>query len=138
VPLRYEATLANSNGGQWELFHGIYGAIRLAWTHGWLFKEADAPTQGWEVYATRQRHFDEEGITLIANATQLAAQGNLKDGVGLQHPPLYYALADFVKSLTEGAPVACTAEEGARASIVGILVNQAITTGTTVEVPAFV
>jgi predicted dehydrogenase len=137
VRLRYEATLANSHGGQWEVFGGIHGTLRLAWTHGWLFKEPDAPTQGWEVYATRQRHFGEEGITLIANATQLAAQGRLKDGLGLEHPPLYYALADFVKSVTEGAPVACSAEEGARATIVGILLNQAITTGSPVELPAF-
>ena len=29
-------------------------AIKLAWSHGWVFKENDAPTQGWEVYANRQ------------------------------------------------------------------------------------
>jgi hypothetical protein len=34
-----------------------------------MFKEADAPTQGWEVYANRQQFHNDEGITLIAGAT---------------------------------------------------------------------
>lgn len=134
VVLRYSATLANSYGGQFEVVNGINGSIRLAWTHGWLFKEADAPTQGWEVYATRQQIFDQEGIVLIANATQLAEQGNLQAGAGLPHPSLYYSLMDFLKSVTEGAPVACSMAEGARASIVGILANQAVVTGKEVTI----
>jgi hypothetical protein len=44
---------------------------------------------------------------------------------------------DFLKSCTEAAPVACGFEEGARASIVGILANQAVVTGRTIDVPAF-
>ena len=137
VALRYGATLASSYGGQYELIRGANGTIRLAWSHGWLFKENDAPTQGWEVYATRQDFFGEEGIVLIANATQLAEQGTLLEGAGLPHPSLYYALVDFVRSATEGAPVACSMEEGARATIVGILANQAVVTGQPVEVPSF-
>jgi len=134
VTMRYSATLANSYGGQFEVVNGINGSIRLNWTHGWLFKEADAPTQGWEVYATRQQIFSEEGIVLIANATQLAEQGNLQAGVGLPHPSLYYALMDFLKSVTDNAPVACSLTEGARASIVAIHANQAIVTGQDVAI----
>lgn len=137
IILRYDATLASSFGNQYELFSGANGTIQLAWTHGWLFKEADAPTQGWEVYATRQQLLNDEGIVLIADATKLAAQGELKAGAGLPHPSLYYALGDFVKSVAEGAPVACTAQEGARATIVGILANQAVVTGKPVDVPPF-
>lgn len=137
LALQYHATLANSYGAQTETFYGVNGTIRLAWTHGWLFKEPDAPTQGWEVYATRQQHFNSEGIVLIANATQLAAQGDLKAGIGLPHPSLYYALEDFVRSATTGAPVACSAEEGARASIIGILANQAVIGRAPVDVPVF-
>jgi len=135
ITLRHEVTLANSYGGQYEMVHGVNGTIRLAWSHGWLFKEADAPTQGWEVYATRQQQFDEEGIVLIANATQLAAQGNLQEGMGLPHPSLYYALMDFLKSVTEGTAVACSFQDGARATIVGILANQAVVSGQPVTVP---
>jgi predicted dehydrogenase len=137
VALRYQATLASSYGGQYELAVGVNGAIRLAWTHGWLFKEADAATQGWEVYATRQQFYGDEGIVLVADATKLAAQGQLEAGAGLPHPPLYYSLVDFVRSATEAAPVACTMEEGARASLVGILANQAVTSGQPVELPPF-
>jgi predicted dehydrogenase len=135
VALRYDATLASSYGGQAELFRGANATIRLAWTHGWLFKEADAPTQGWEVYATRQEVFGEEGIVLIADATQLAAQGRLQDGAGLPYPPLYYALVDFVRSVSEGADVACSLAEGARATVVAIAANQAVVTGRPVDVP---
>jgi len=137
VALRYQGTLASSYAGQHELFVGGQGTIRLAWSHGWLFKEADAPTQGWEVYATRQQAFGAEGIVLVADATRLAAQGALQSGIGLPHPSLYYALVDFVRSVTEGAPVRCSMQEGARATIVGILANRAIVTGEPVTVPAF-
>lgn len=137
ISLRYDATLANSFGSQYEVFSGANGTIQLAWSHGWLFKEADAPTQGWEVYATRQQVLNDEGIVLLADATKLAAQGELKAGAGLPHSSLYYALADFVKSVTEGAPVACSAEEGARATIVGILAHEAVVSGRTIDIPSF-
>jgi len=134
LQMSYEATLANSFGGQFEQIAGTMGTIKLAWTAGWLFKEADALTQGWEVYANRQQFHNEEGITLIADATQLAKQGKLKEGVGLPQPPLYYALEDFVKSVTQGAPVVCSAEEGVRAAAVGIAAGRAVAQGAEVEV----
>ena len=132
--LQYAATLGNSYEGTHEVFYGSNAAIKLAWTHGWMFKEADAPTQGWEVYANRQRFHNEEGITLIADATQLASQGKLESGVGLPNPPLYYGLADFLLSITEDAKVATTIEQGARATIVGIQTDQAVRTGQTVTI----
>jgi predicted dehydrogenase len=135
VAMQYQATLANSYGGQFELIHGVNAAIRLAWSHGWMFKEADAPTQGWEVYATRQQFHDDEGIVLVADATRLAAQGRLKEGVGLEHSSLWYALADFVATVTAGAPVACTAADGLTATTLGILAHQAVVTGEVVQVP---
>lgn len=132
----YEATLANSFEGEGELFLGTLGTIRLAGNAGWMFKEADAPTQGWEVYANRERVYKDDGITLIADATKLAAQGELKDGLGLPHPPLYYALEAFLKSCTEGAPVACSAGEGLRAALVGIAMARAVREGVEVAIPA--
>ncbi len=132
--LGYDATLANSYGGTSELFRGENASIRLAWSHGWMFKEADAPTQGWEVYANRQQFHNDEGITLIAGATKLAEQGKLKEGVGLPHTPLWYGVESFLKSVTEGTEVACSAAEAARSTIVGIRAHEAVTTGTTVEI----
>jgi len=134
VQLSYSATLGNSYEGQYELFNGTMGSIKLAWTHGWLFKEADAPTQGWEVYANRQQFHNDEGITLIADATKLASQGKLKEGVGLPNPPLYYALEDFLKSVTEEKPVVCSVEEGLRAAVIGIQANAAVTSGKRVAI----
>jgi predicted dehydrogenase len=137
VALRYQATLASSYGGVHELFVGGQAAMRLAWSHGWLFKEADAPTQGWEVYATRQEAFGDEGIVLVADATKLAAQGALAQGIGLPHPSLYYALVDFVRSVTERTPVRCSMQEGARATIVGIMANRAVVSGESQTIPSF-
>jgi predicted dehydrogenase len=132
--LQWEATLANGFEGQYELFWGEMGAIKLAWNAGWMFKEADAPTQGWEVYANRQQFHDEQGITLIADATKLAAQEKLKEGVGLPNPPLYYALADFLRSIWEGTPVACTVDEGLRAAVVGIQAHRSLLSGERVTI----
>jgi predicted dehydrogenase len=134
VALDWDATLASSYGGQFEELYGSNASIRLAWKNGWLFKEADAPTEGWEVYATRQSFHDEEGIVLVADATRLAAQGRIQDGLALEHPPLYYALADFVHSVAAGARVACNAADGAQATIVGIAANEAVVGGSAVEV----
>ncbi len=132
--LGYDATLANSYGGKHEKFFGSNAAIKLGWSHGWLFKEADAPTQGWEVYANRQQFHNDEGITLIAGATKLAEQGKLKEGVGLPNPSVYYALEDWVASIASGGSPACSIDEAARATVVGISANDAIVTGKTVDI----
>jgi predicted dehydrogenase len=132
--LQYQATLANSFEGRYELFCGSNSAIKLAETAGWMFKEADAPTQGWEVYANRMQFFNDEGITLIADATKLAEQGRLKEGVILPQPPLYYALSDFLRSVLEDQPVVCSAEEGLRATAVGVLAHRAVMSGEDVTI----
>ncbi|MFA6046229.1 MAG: Gfo/Idh/MocA family oxidoreductase [Phycisphaerales bacterium] len=132
--LSWDATLANSFQGKHEIFCGSNAAIKLAWTAGWMFKEADAPQQGWEVYANRQQFHNDEGITLIADATKLASQGKLKEGVGLPNPPLYYALADFIKSITEGQPPVASAADGARATLVALAAHEAVTTGKEVTI----
>jgi len=132
--LTYDATLCNSYGGAYELFRGSNAAIKLGWSHGWMFKEADAPTQGWEVYANRQQFHNDEGITLIADATQLASQGKLKEGIGLSRTSLFYGIEAFFKSIQDGEAVACTPDQAARTTAVGILTHQAITTGNRVEI----
>ncbi|MEO0651664.1 MAG: Gfo/Idh/MocA family oxidoreductase [Planctomycetota bacterium] len=127
--LDYSSTLANSFNNDFELLAGTMGSIKLAWSWGWLFKEADAPTQGWEVYANRQQFHNEEGITLIADATKLAAQDKLKEGVGLPEPPLYYGVENFLQAVTGAAEVVCTAEEGLRAAIPAIEARAALVSG---------
>jgi len=134
VVMQWSATLASSYGGQFEVLHCVNAAIRMAWTHAWLFKEVDSPTQGWEVYATRQQFFNDEGIVLVADATKLAAQGRLKQGAMLAETPLYYALADFLNAASEGRQPACSMVDGARSTILGIRTNEAILRGTTLTI----
>ncbi len=134
--LNWDATLTSSYERQHELFVGSMGTIRMAETFGWMFKEADAPTQGWEVYASREKFHDEEGITLIADATKLAAQGKLKEGIGLPNPPLYYGLEDFVKSVVEGKPVACGVADGFRSAAIALRTQEAIDSGRELEIGA--
>ena len=132
--IHYDASLANSYGGTYEVLFGSNAAIKLGWSHGWMFKEADAPTQGWEVYANRQQFHNDEGITLIAGATKLAEQGKLKDGVGLPHPGVYYALEDWVKAIATNEPPACSISEAARATAVGIAANKAVMSTSMVDI----
>jgi predicted dehydrogenase len=132
--LIYESSLGSSFQGRHEVFNGTNATIKLAWSHAWMFKEADAPTQGWEVYANRQQFHTEEGITLIAGATKLAEQGKLKEGVGLPETSLHYAIADFIRSVAEGKPVVATAEIGHKATVVGITASQAVAEGKTIEI----
>ncbi|MFG0292550.1 MAG: Gfo/Idh/MocA family protein [Phycisphaerales bacterium JB050] len=132
--LQYGATIANSYEGAYEVFYGTNAAIKLAWSHGWMFKESDAPTQGWEVYANRQQFHNDEGITLIAGATQLAEQGKLKEGVGLPHPALYYALENWIGCIASGDTPACTIAEAARATAVGIAANEAVKTNKAIDI----
>ena len=134
VHLQYNATLGNSFEGRHEVFFGSNSAIKLAWSHGWMFKEADSPLMGFETYANRQQFHNDEGITLIADATKLAEQGKLKEGVGLPNSSLYYALSEFIKAMQDGKPAPVLAEDGLRASVVGILANKAVLTGETVAV----
>lgn len=132
--LVYESSLGSSFQGRHEVFNGTNATIKLAWSHAWMFKEADAPTQGWEVYANKQQFFNEEGITLIAGATKLAEQGKLKDGVGLPNTSLHYAMADFIRSVAEGKPVTASAGAGHKATVLGIAANRAVTEGKTIEI----
>lgn len=132
--LSWQGSLGNSYDGRYEVYSGSMASFKLAWTAGWMFKEADAPTQGWEVYANRQTFHNDQGITLIADATKLAAQGKLEEGVGLPHPAVHYAVANFVEACTQGAEVNCGAEEGHRASVVGICASRAVTSGEEVTI----
>jgi len=132
--LHYNATIANSFEKDYELFLGTAGAIKMAQDAGWLFKEPDAPTLGFEVYAGREHFHNEEGITLVVDATKLAAQERLKEGVGLQEPPLRFALQAFLAHIQDGTPRACNAIRGAKAARVAIATCEAVRTNKRVEI----
>jgi hypothetical protein len=64
----------------------------------WLFKEADSPLLGWEVYARKEQFFNETGIALAANATKSTKtdQSKGQDEAAYSDPPLYFAMESFI------------------------------------------
>jgi predicted dehydrogenase len=128
-----DLTIGNSYGQEQALVYGAHGAVRAAETHAWLFKEADSPTQGWEVYATREHHQKDEGLVLLANATKLAEQSKLKEGIGLPHSPLWYALDDFVAACLGGGKPACSFADALPATELAISAAAALRDGTAIS-----
>jgi predicted dehydrogenase len=124
-----EITLASSIGGEELEISGTHGTIRLGGRHAWLFKEADSATQGWEVYAHRERFHQDEGYVLLANATKLAAQGKLQAGAGLPHTELWYALQAFVTAAVEGGDPPCPIQEAMPSTTAGIQAAEAVASG---------
>ena len=52
--LVYDATLANSFDGEYEMFYGSDAAVMMRESKAWMFKEVDSPLLGWEVYAEQE------------------------------------------------------------------------------------
>lgn len=136
---RFEATLANSYGGTAHTLNGTHGAMHLTENRCWLFKEADAPSLGWEVYAMRERVGREDGIVLVANASKLLerelqpgqfAEAELEES----RDSLDTAVEDFLKAVRAGAPPACGALEGFRAVVMAEAAQQALERGAAVEI----
>lgn len=115
VRMTYEATLANSFDGEYDLFHGSDATIMLRDRKGWMFRETDSPLLGWEVYARKETFYKESGIVLASNATKLVAQGETgQSSPLLEFSSLYYALEAFVNNayLHSGAVEDFTATYG--------------------------
>jgi predicted dehydrogenase len=129
----YEATLANSFDGAYELLLGTQGTILLRGLRGWLFKEADSPLLGWEVYAKKEQLVNETGIVLIANATKLIEQGKDPAEAAVVEEgkdELYYSVESFLTAIRKGEKPVCTVEDGLRAAVVALQANEAVRTGT--------
>ncbi|MBC8244813.1 MAG: Gfo/Idh/MocA family oxidoreductase [Verrucomicrobia bacterium] len=95
----YDCTLANSFDGSYDLIYGSYAALMMRGARAWMFKEADSPLLGWEVYAKKNSFFGETGIALVANATKLTNQNEdpHKDPEGTK-PSRFHALEAFAKN----------------------------------------
>jgi predicted dehydrogenase len=129
----YDCTLTNSFDGNYDLFAGTDAAIMLRENRAWMFKEADSPLLGWEVYARKDEFFGsgETGIALVANATKLLAQGK-KPAEALAHgdTPLFYALEEFINNINDNKPPSCGFKEGFEAAVTAIKANEAVVKGT--------
>ncbi|NQU48149.1 MAG: Gfo/Idh/MocA family oxidoreductase [Planctomycetes bacterium] len=136
VRLQQELTLASSLGGNEMQILGSHGSFRLAGRYAWLFKEADSATQGWEVYARRERFHEDEGFVLLANATKLAEQGKPDTNLGMAESELYFSLHAFLTAVIEDGEPACSAADALSATLAGIAAQQAVASGTVVTLNA--
>ena len=98
----YDATLANSFDAEYENYYGSDAAVMMRKSKAWMFKEADSPLLGWEVYARRDTFYKETGIALVAGGSKqdkLAEKATDDDANAI--PPLYYALESFIGNCVE-------------------------------------
>ncbi len=134
VRMTYHATLTNSFQSAYEIFGGEFGTIYLAGTTGVLFKEADAPSLGWEVYAKRHRLGNEEGFLLVASATKLLELGKEPGEEGgkeqLENNEFVVALIRFALSIRDGKKPAAGALQGLEATAIALKAVEALISGT--------
>jgi predicted dehydrogenase len=102
VRFTWDCTMANSFDADYELYYGANSALMLRGNQAWLFKEMDAPLQGWELFARKETFHKETGLVLVANATKLNPEGErAPESVPLAQTPLYYALENFLRNASE-------------------------------------
>jgi len=102
VNFLYDCTLGNSFDGEYEMYYGTDAAVLIRENKSWMFKEADSPLLGWEVYARKDTFYRETGIALVANATKLVAQGDQPvEAAPFADPPVYFALEAFISNVNE-------------------------------------
>jgi predicted dehydrogenase len=128
VWMNYDASVANSFDGEYEMFYGTYAAMLLRDGKAWMFKEVDSPLLGWEVYAPKEVFYKETGIVIrvagsskappatgesIASATPAPAAG-VAPATGAAppatadpakapppdqaDPPIFFALQNFLRN----------------------------------------
>ena len=96
VFMNYEATLANSFDSEYEVFYGSDAAVMMRESKAWMFKEADSPLLGWEVYARKETFYHETGIALVANASKSVNTGDQNAPPPFTNTPLAEALKNFI------------------------------------------
>ena len=132
----YSATLASSFGGAYTVFQGSNSSLLVREKRAWLFKEADSPLLGWEVYARKENVHDETGIALVADSTKILAEGKEPGKEGPVEPEqeaLSLALDNFARSVRGQAQVNAGADEGYRATVVAIKAHEAALAGSRIE-----
>lgn len=98
VMMNYDATLANSFDAEYQMLYGSDAAVMMRESKAWMFKEVDSPLLGWEVYARKEKFYEETGIALVADASKGAVAGvKEEEPKPFTHTPLHFALAAFLK-----------------------------------------
>ena len=106
VRMIYDATLADSYEGEYEVIYGSDAAILMRESRAWMFKEVDSPLLGWEVYCEKTAFYNETGIALVAGQSGKSekptnAQGKPAEPDPFADKPLYFALNNFLRNADE-------------------------------------
>ncbi len=126
----YDATLANSFDSGYDIFYGTDSAIMIRVNKAWMFKEADSPLLGWEVYARKDEILGETGIALVANATKLLALGKKPaEAAADADTPLFYAFEEFIRNIDEKKPPTAGFKAGFESVVTAVKANEAILSG---------
>lgn len=134
VTLNYSCTLANSFEADYDAYYGSDSAIMLRDNRAWMFREPDAPLLGWEVYARKEEFFNQTGISLVADATKLLAQGlNPSSDSSLLTTPIKSALEDFILCIHESKAPNAGYKEGFEATVTAVKSNEATLKGSKIE-----
>jgi predicted dehydrogenase len=116
------------------VFGGSDAAVLIRDQRAWLFKEADAPLLGWEVYARKDEVGDETGIALVADASKQIKEGKIpgkeKQDLDPGKTPLFFALESFLNCIREAKKPDCGPEEGYQALVTVLKANEAAVKGT--------
>ena len=132
----WDGTLTSSHDGSYEVFNGTDSSVILRDQQAWMFKEADAPLLGWEVYARKEEYGSDTGICLVADASKQLAEGKIP---GKEKPvndpgksPLFFSIESFLNSVRDPAKnkVECGALEGYQATVTALKANEAVKAGT--------
>jgi predicted dehydrogenase len=104
VQMMYDATLANSFEGEYEVLYGSDAAVMMRESKAWMFKEVDSPLLGWEVYAAKATFYKDTGIALVAGASKplpVDEQGKPVQPDPLTTTPLFSALSNFLRNAAD-------------------------------------
>lgn len=98
----YDATLANSFDGEYEVLYGTDAAVMMRENKAWLFKEVDSPLLGWEVYASKETFYKETGIVLRAGASKsVPTAGAAAEPEPYTNTPVSFSLTNFMRNAGE-------------------------------------
>lgn len=165
ILMNFECSLATSFDSDHELYFGTDSTVMVRKNKAWMFREADAPLLGWEVYARKDAFYGELGIALVANATKLAAQGEKPaEEAPYSNTPLYFgleaflhnvhtisdgvtdftenfdatdkqAMKEYLQSLSKSLMPAATVADGFRATVLAIKANEAVRKEGRIDLP---
>ena len=158
VSVSFESTIGNSFEGELGVLYGTDSAIMMRERKAWMFKEADAPVLGWEVYSKREEFYRESGLVLGAGATKQESRKVDRFEAADAKSPLQYsleaflvnshnlsagvkdfietygdgdeaALLEYLKDQAKNRVVAPSLRDGFQATLTAIKANEAVTKG---------